>query len=140
VGKLLDLFKGRSPAGPPVRRAGGTMVDLTIVGESFHQNYIRQVNRRARGGEFEIVLRAEPNNPHDRNAVAVLVDGKPVGHLAKETAAKWQPEILAAEASGFVVAGTAQVFGGTQEKPSVGVFGAAPWPGVTTPQPRRRGK
>jgi hypothetical protein len=140
VGKLLDLLKGRSPASPPLRRAEGTMVDLTIVGESFHQAYIRQVDRRARGGEFEIVLRAEPNNPYDRNAVAVLVDGKPVGHLAKETAANWQQEILAAEAGGFVVAGRAQVFGGTKAKPSVGVFGAAPWTGATAPQPRRRSR
>jgi hypothetical protein len=44
-------------------------------------------------------------------------------------AASWQPRVLAAAAEGFVVAGTAAIFGGTQDKPNLGVFGAAPWPG-----------
>ncbi|MDQ1700608.1 MAG: hypothetical protein QOG34_2471 [Frankiaceae bacterium] len=105
------------------------MVDIDIVGESFHEDYIRQIRSRYADREFEIVLVPEPNNPYDPNAVAIHVDGGIVGHLARDMAASWQPRVLAAAAEGFVVAGTAAIFGGTQDKPNLGVFGAAPWPG-----------
>lgn len=129
MGKLLDLFRSVPAQRQPVRRISGQMVDVEIVGESFHQDYIRQVRRRYRDDEFEIVLVAEPTNPYDDNAVAVHVDGCIVGHLAREMAPAWQPMVLAATAEGFLVAGVAQIFGGTSDKPHLGVFGAAPWPG-----------
>jgi hypothetical protein len=126
---LLDLFKGR-----PRRNASrAKMVDLEIVGESAYQDHIRQVNGRAGGGDFEILLRPEPRNPHDANAVAVLADGKPLGYLPRKMAVVWQPSILAANANGFVVAGIARVFGGHDGAPNLGVFGSAPWPGPGTP-------
>ncbi|WP_175484307.1 HIRAN domain-containing protein [Modestobacter sp. DSM 44400] len=109
------------------------MVDLSIVGEAAYQDYIRLVNRRAHGGEFEIVLRPEPNNQYDANAVAVLVDGKPVGYLPRAMARVWQPAVRASEAAGYVVAGTACVAGGTEDAPNLGVFGSAPWPGDGPP-------
>jgi hypothetical protein len=71
MGKLLDLFRSVPAQPQPVRRISGQMVDLEIVGESFHQDYIRQARRRYRDDEFEIVLVAEPTNPHDSKAVAV---------------------------------------------------------------------
>ena len=71
MGTLLDLLKGKVPT----QRVEGELVDLEIVGESAYQDHIRQVSRRAGGGDFEILLRPEPRNPHDANAVAVLADG-----------------------------------------------------------------
>lgn len=129
MGKLLDLFKSNIPT----QRVEGRMVDLEIVGESAYQDHIGKVNGRAGGGDFEIVLRPEPRNPYDANAVVVLADGKPVGYLPRKMAAVWQPSILAANANGFVVAGTARVFGGHDGAPNVGVFGSAPWPGPGSP-------
>jgi hypothetical protein len=111
----------------------GKMVDLEIVGEAAYQDHIRQLNRRAGGGDLEILLRPEPRNPHDPNAVAVLADGKPVGYLPRKMAAAWQPSILAANANGFIVAGVASVFGGHDGAPNQGVFGSAPWPEPGTP-------
>ena len=109
------------------------MSDIEIVGESFHQDEIRKIAKRVGKAEFSITLRPEPNNPYDENAVAVDVDGVSVGHLAKGMAKDWQSMILSAEAEGFSVVGAATVCGGTDDKPNLGVFGSAPWPGRGAP-------
>jgi hypothetical protein len=44
--------------------------------------------------------------------------------------------VLAAEAEGFTVAGTATLLGGTPDKPNLGVFGNAPWVGPDRPADR----
>jgi hypothetical protein len=129
MGKLLDLIRGPVAQRAPSRRTvTGVLVDIEIVGESYYEAHIRAVAGRASGGEFEIVLQAEPDNPYDGNAVGVYAYGGKVGHLSREMAAAWQPMILVAQSEGFVVAGYAAVFGGTPDKPNLGVFGAAPWP------------
>ncbi len=138
MGKLLNLFR-TVPAqrSPSLRRATGPMIDIEIVGESFHADYIRALRRKHRDSDFEIVLVPEPDNPYDRSAVAIYVDGAPVGHLSREMASAWQPMVAAANAEGFVVAGTASIWGGSPDKPNLGVFGAAPWAG-RGPAPRGR--
>lgn len=138
MGKLLNLFKA---AAIPVQRQPawqivGAPVDIDIVGESFHTDNLKALKRKHGDGELQIVLRPEPSNPYDSNAVVVLVDGLAVGHLARDMAREWQPMLIAAEAEGFVCIGTAQLLGGTREKPNVGVFGSAPWPGKGAPPDR----
>lgn len=113
------------------------MVDIEIVGESFHEDYIRALRRRYRDRDFEIVLVPEPDNPYDRNAVAVHVDGAPVGHLSRKMAPAWQPMVAAANAEGFIVAGTASIWGGSPDKPNLGVFGTATWAGPSPAPPGR---
>ena len=136
MGKLLDrLIKSAVPAPrtePAFRPAPGQEVPIRIVGEASYQPHIIQISRRHRG-HFGILLRPEPSNRYDRNAVAVLVDGGVVGYLPRELAARWQPAILAAESEGFAVTGTARIYGGTPEKPHLGVFGGAVWPGRGRP-------
>jgi hypothetical protein len=140
MGKLLNLFKASVPAQrAPERRAQGDLADIEIVGESFHEATIRTVRKRYGSDEFEIVLRAETGNPYDPNAVAVDVDGAPVGHLSREMAMSWQPLVLAARSEGFAVTGVARVYGGSADKPNVGVFGAARWSGPGR-APRRPGR
>jgi hypothetical protein len=134
VGKFLDLLKAKSPDSTQ-RRVEGEPVNIEIVGELAYQEHIRRVSRAADSGEFEIVLRPEPRNPHDRNAVAVLAEGQPVGYLPRAMAAVWQPALLKAAAKGYAVIGTAEVFGGTAKKRNLGVFGQAPWPGPGVPPP-----
>jgi hypothetical protein len=70
---------------------GGTTVE--VVGESFHQDALEEIT----GGKTEnsiylpvtAMLVPEPNNPHDRNAIAVEIEGKPVGHLSREGASAY---------------------------------------------------
>lgn len=131
MGKLLNLLRGAVPAPrtePTWRPAPGKEVPITIVGEAPRQQYIRQLAQRY-SGKFQIALRAEPGNPYDSNAVAVLVDGGLVGYLPRDLAPKWQPRVLAAESEGYLVTGSAAIYGGTPDKPSLGVFGSAVWPG-----------
>lgn len=138
MGKLLNLFKAASvPAQrQPARLVAGPLIDIDIVGESFHSDTLARLKRKYGDGELQIVLRPEPTNPYDKHAVAVYVDDMVVGHLAKKMAKDWQPMILAAEADGFLCAGPAQLLGGTPDKPNIGVFGAAPWPGHDAPPDR----
>ena len=51
---------------------------------------------------FEVlaVLRPEPKNPHDKNAVAVQVQGKQVGYLPKAMASRLHKPLVALERSG----------------------------------------
>jgi hypothetical protein len=38
---------------------------------------------------FVALLKREPTNPHDPNAILVLVDGKKIGYVPRERAARW---------------------------------------------------
>ena len=70
---------------------------LEVVGESFYAESFQRLAQHYRtDGDFPIVadLQAEPDNPHDPNAVAVTVNGLKVGHLNREIAAKYQPAII----------------------------------------------
>lgn len=144
MGKMLSFLKSGPLAVPAQRQprvAQGQLVPITIVGESGYQPVIKAIKKQSGGREFVIVLRAEPHNPYDSHAVAVLVDGNVVGYLPRELAKQWQPVLIAAESEGYVVQGQAAVYGGTKDKPSLGVFGEATWPhGATPPRahPQRR--
>lgn len=68
-------------------------------------------------------LRREPHNPHDGNAVAVHIDGKRVGYLAREYAqvfAAWSDPLDLTDAS-FVC--PAYVSGGWRGRRGRGHFG-----------------
>lgn len=73
---------------------------LEVVGESFHRNNLDRIADayEAPGPDtgFGVIatLHAEPNNPHDPNAVAVHVLGLIVGHLPADIAAQYQPAVI----------------------------------------------
>lgn len=65
-----------------------------IAGVTFYQPALRAVLERS--GSFNQTtqlakLIPEPNNPHDKNAVAVEIRGQRIGHLKREDAAKYSP-------------------------------------------------
>jgi very-short-patch-repair endonuclease len=51
----------------------------------------------------------EPDNPHDPNAVAVIIAGWRAGYLARDYARLWQPVILAEHAAGRAVTATGRL-------------------------------
>ena len=61
--------------------------------------------------------------------LVLLVDGGVVGYLPRDLTRRWQPRVLAAESEGYLVTGTAAMYGGTKDQLSLGVFGDAVWPG-----------
>lgn len=68
-------------------------VQLKVVGTYYYSgtDLFRQglLKRGAR-----IDLTPEPHNPHDRNAVAVILNSKIIGHLSREAASKYQSLLL----------------------------------------------
>jgi len=72
--------------------------DLEVVGESFRQDSLWRLAGGRRGEhvrqEVIAVLVAEDDNPHDRDAVAVWVDGLKVGYLSREDARRYRPGLL----------------------------------------------
>jgi hypothetical protein len=135
MGLLRQLFAGKA-GHPPVaiRPLQGPMVDVEVVGESGYQDYLKRLARRR--SPLTMVLKPDPDNPYDSNAVVVLIEDQTVGYLSRLAAKDWQPMLLAAEAEGFYCTGPAEVLGGTQNKPNVGVFGSVPWPGKGAPPDR----
>lgn len=87
-----------------------------VVGETFHADAIRSLFPRAipEGGQ-ELFLRAvllpDPENPHDRNAVKVLISGQQIGHLSQEDAMLYQPVFGALVQRGFLPTTSSRVWG-----------------------------
>jgi hypothetical protein len=71
--------------------------DLDVVGESFYHAALAGIraalNDTSSGFEIRVValLRREPENKYDRNAIAVYVHGAQVGHLDRYDAEEYQP-------------------------------------------------
>lgn len=126
MGFLSRLFS-RPPAvsGVPPKFYGGDET-LEVVGESFHQETLWALagGRTAERVRCEIraVLEPEPNNPADRNAVVVLVEGKCVGHLSRQDAAEYLPGIqrLTSDAP---VGLTGVIVGGGRRNDGIGFLG-----------------
>jgi|SRR5215218_1557140 len=63
---------------------------MAVVGESFHMD---ELDRVTGGGVGERELTAQlvrdPENPHDPNAVKVVVAGEEVGYLSRENAGRF---------------------------------------------------
>lgn len=71
---------------------------VQVVGESHYQDALRTlVAKLGSDGIFTVRLVPEPNNPHDSNAVAVVIsdqDGEKVGYLARQIAVTYQQRLL----------------------------------------------
>lgn len=99
---------------------------LIVVGESNYQRKIKAAARKAGVDPLYAELVAEPRNKFDRNAVRVdlLVGNKSytVGYLPRADAALYQASVLEAKRARQRVVLPARIFGGTREKPSLGVW------------------
>jgi hypothetical protein len=98
-----------------------------VVGESHYQEALLRTSRDCSTGPegrptFLAALVAEPENPYDSNAVAVLSEAGKLGYLARETAAEYREVFLDIARLGYEGgACEAYLTGGTVEKPSFGV-------------------
>src|SRR5438128_12263175 len=66
---------------------------VEVVGESFYQPALLRQCRARRGDPVRFPCRAylvaQPDNPYDRNAVAVQIGGQPVGPPSRRQAPRW---------------------------------------------------
>ena len=88
-----------------------------VKGESQYQDALSRIcggkTRDGHNVDVIAVLQPEPENRFDGNAVAVLVDGRQVGYLAKEQAAQLQRSIISlANSNGQAIGCRAQIVGG----------------------------
>jgi len=95
--------------------AAGRGFTVDVVGESQWQAHIARVvgGKRDEGYKDEYVAQlAFDNNPHDANAVVVLIDAHPVGWIARGDAANVRNEINAINPEGLPVTCKAKIVGG----------------------------
>jgi hypothetical protein len=128
-----DWLGGRSrkpvPPGNALRTfllEGDELVEA--VGESFYQPALLTQCGARRGDAVRFPCRAslvaQPDNPYDRNAVAVQISGELVGHLARQEAPHWQTLVRALAYHGYLATCEAMVAGrGPEgETDNLGVF------------------
>lgn len=92
---LLSWLFGKTDAAPQrLRSVGDGAYDYDIVGESFYQMHLALVC----GGKTEdghehyttATLIPQDDNPHDENAVAIMLESAVVGHLARREAVAYR--------------------------------------------------
>ena len=73
---------------------GSGKFPIKVVGESFYEDNLRYLCGRAEDHMRQLaktaVLTLEGDNPYDRNAIRVEIDGLQVGHLSREDAARFR--------------------------------------------------
>lgn len=109
------------------QREAGTP-NVNVVGESYYQSNISKICGRKADEEVAHqcvgTLIPEDDNPKDKNAVAVYLDGNQVGYLSKDEALRYRPALAAAAAKGYLVAGDARIYAYPPERartPNAGV-------------------
>lgn len=66
--------------------------DVEVVGESHYQEALQRLVGRP---SLEACLTPQTANPHDRNAVAVTIDGQMVGYLSRDDAPLFRDRLAA---------------------------------------------
>ena len=107
---------------------------LDVVGESLYKDNLKSLYEENKDAWMYGFLMPEPLNPHDSNAVSVLViaddeDGKlgalQVGYLGREQAKKTQAKIIKLLENGLVIPVLLKLTGGEVGKESLGVMARA---------------
>jgi hypothetical protein len=109
----------------------GQRVEIEIVGESFRQDAVRAVAKVADGAPFDLYLLPDPNNPHDRNAVRVMVGNLHVGFLPRDAAKVWNKRCQEAMERRELIWGEGRAASRTGEM--WGIFGFVWMPAVARP-------
>lgn len=108
---------------------------VNVAGESHYQDALRELVANEQAEEIRLactaVLRTEPDNPFDTNAVAVSVEGRLVGYLPRAEAIAYRPLVLEIEQRGRAAACEAMIAGRRARgaTSNLGVFLRLPDPG-----------
>ena len=100
----------------PVPLAGDDSFSQEVVAESFYQEALDAIcGGKCEDGhdrECHAVLKPEPENRHDKNAVAVVIEGSTVAYLDRETAVEFHKGMRALGAGGGAASCAAIINGG----------------------------
>lgn len=118
------------PTPPPVvpHIPGPQTYQVDMVGESFYQDNIESIcgGRQPDGVNqlVQAVLIPEDDNPYDKKAVKICINGKQVGHLSKEDARKYRKYLKKYNLEGRMCSCNAKIIGGWDRgKSDRGSFG-----------------
>jgi hypothetical protein len=97
---------------------------FNIVGESHYQDALIAIagakEEKSKRFKCEAFIVHEPNNPHDKNACAVVIGDQRVGYLSKQDA---KDQVLFRNSEGFILKADAMIVGGWSLKGSEGCYG-----------------
>lgn len=88
--------------------------EFEVVGESYYQDALRSLHSSASDGIVTALLVPDDANPHDNQAVRVVVEGQTVGHLSRQDARSFRRRLAAFQLSGAVSTCKARITGGHQ--------------------------
>ena len=112
---------------------------LDVVGEGFRQDDLRKLYNKVQEQWLSGVLMPEPLNPHDSNAVAVVViypdrndkipsqqfDVVQAGYLKKEQAQRVSKKLIQLANANQFIPVLCKLMGGTLDKPNLGLLARA---------------
>jgi len=137
---LLDEIDGSVQSHQATARVmySDDMQFLDVVGESFHQDELRALYNQVQDSWLSGFLMPEPLNPHDPNAVSVMIitesadenDGGKfeviqAGHLKKEQAKKVSKKLISLCENDAYIPILCKLSGGSLDKPSLGLIARA---------------
>ncbi|SEP71428.1 HIRAN domain-containing protein [Devosia sp. YR412] len=104
---------------------GDGSFDFDIVGEASYQEALDTIagGKTKKGHEIEVLatLVREPSNPHDGNAIAVIIEGRKVGYVARAEAKAISKMIDSCGYSQFTA--DAMIVGGWVDRKGEGHYG-----------------
>ena len=96
--------------------------DLEVVEVSHYQRHLKILSERysKKSTDRQLIARLhyENTNPHDENAVRIVIDGGTVGYLTRKDARKLRERIEKVRPEGLIISCDALIIGGKR----VGVF------------------
>ena len=126
---LKRLFGGQpqKPDNAIAYIKGSGAYDIDIVGESHYQDNLEKIcGERSKEGEEKQVramLILENNNPKDKNAIRVEINGLPVGYFDKMAAAEFRKALKKTSIGNTPIQCEALIVGGWKRKNSIGSYG-----------------
>ena len=87
--------------------------EVEVVGESSYRKFIKAAARHT-GPDHAMVDRValllpEDSNPHDKKAIAIVMDRKPVGYLSREDARAFRKRLSAKKLTGAITSANARI-------------------------------
>ena len=103
-----------------IRWTGTGSCDVSVVGESYYQDNLKPIAGDVKRKMCVARLVCEKNNPHDKNAVKVEIDGAQVGHLPRGLAPVHRRRLQESHQAGAIVECEARVV--TGKDGAIGVY------------------
>lgn len=105
AGKQRSAEMAQATPGPVAHHwPGKSEFDVEVVGESFYADSIRAIANNSDGehADYQGLALLVPNdlNPYDDKAVAVLIEGRQVGHLSRDEARQFRRRLSAKKLTG----------------------------------------